>query len=109
MPSRGDRVAARQAKLRQKRRRVKGAGQTFDAGPSSEEIAARPAPAEVEAPPRRAASAPAQPQPAGRSRRAAATDSAPLHYPYLAGELKRVGVVSLGIFVILAIATVFLG
>jgi hypothetical protein len=108
MPSKGDRVAARQAKLRQKRRRVKGAGQTFDAGPSAEEVAARPAPAKVESPLGRAA-LPAQPQPARRSRQASSIETAPLHYPYLASELRRIGIVSLGIFIILAIANVFLG
>ena len=107
MPSKGKRAAARQAKVRQKRRRGKAAVQAFDTGPTEAEVTARE---EL-----RASQARAQPAAAtsvarslGRSRQAAA-DTAPLTYPHLGKELKRIGIMASGIFVILAAVSFVLG
>jgi hypothetical protein len=99
MPSKSHRAASRQAKLRQKRRRSSAAAQVFQAGPTESKVATE----ESSAAPalRPAPAAKASPQPARRSKRAAAAQTAP-RYMYLSTELRRIGVVSMVILVILA-------
>jgi len=111
MPSKGSKAASRQAKLRQKRRRSKGADQDFHAGPSDSEIAAREeATAEAESrslPSARSVStkAVATPKSFGRKTK----DDATPEYKHLSSELKHIGVVSVFILAILTLLTFLLG
>ena len=122
MPSKSHRAASRQARLRKSKRRGKGSAQVFDAGPTEAQIAARgdeaeskPAPATGRRPSAvgpapgsqplgKGMSPPAAARPTRRSRRAAG-EGAALSYPYLGAELRRIGIVALLMFVILAAAT----
>ena len=111
MPSKGSKAASRQAQLRQKRRRGRGAEQDFDAGPSAADVAAREdAAAEADSKdtpsPRAVATRPSSAP--SRSRRAPVDDTIP-EYKYLGGELKRVGVVAVVILAILALLSFLLG
>ena len=111
MPSKGSKAASRQAKLRQKRRRGKGAEQDFDAGPSAADVAAREeAAAEADSrdvPSAKAVAAGPASTP-GRSRRAPIDDTIP-EYKHLGGELKHIGVVAMLILAILALLSFILG
>jgi hypothetical protein len=116
MPSKSQRAASRQAKLRDKKHHGKAAPQTFEVGPSARALegdegedevdvkpAPRPAPAAASASqwPTRA------PRMSRRAREAEATEVAT--YPYLGSELKRIAVIAGGIFVIIAALTFVLG
>ena len=105
MPSKGKRTASRQAKIRQQRRRGRGAAQEFDAGPSEAELAARETTTESGSPPAVATAAPVRS--ARRSSRS--SETTPLSYPYLGAELKRIGVIALLMFIVLAAASFVLG
>lgn len=107
MPSKSHKAASRQAKLRDKRRRGKAAPQVFDAGPSEATQAAVEQDSEAPAPPLAEAAAPRAARQTRRSRRAEA-EVAPT-YPYLGGELRRIGVVAVGILAILAVLSFLLG
>ncbi len=111
MPSKGRRAASRQAGLKKRRKRGKGGGQVFEAAPIvstqdvDDEEHAEDAEPESAAPPARPARAAIR---ASRATQAAAAEAA-AEQPYLGAELKRIGVVTGVIFVILAIASVLLG
>ena len=92
MPSKGNRAASRQASLRRKKKRGKGAAQSFDVGPTESKRAL----ADVENPetPARPSLAtgvlePTSARPSRPSRRDEA-ETIP-RYEYLGGELKRIG------------------
>ncbi len=109
MPSKGNRAASRQAKLRQKKRRGKGADQAFDVGPAESKRALAEAegvgtPEKPSPAPSTLGPAPATPRPSRRARRAEA-ETAP-RYGYLGGELKRIGVTT-SIIVVLLVALSF--
>ena len=112
MPSKSHRVASKQAKLKKRRRGGKGAGQEFDAGPTEAQIAAREDGPEAEPKPRGGPTTFAEPAatalaPARRTRRSrqAAAEGVPLTYSYLSVELRRIGILAMGIFIILAAAS----
>lgn len=112
MPKKGHKAAARQAKLRDKKRHGKGAPQLFGTGPTEPRAVAEDADAPEEPErrpsPRRAAVATPSPgtarSPAQRSR----AQEAP-QYAYLGGELRRIAVVSTVIFALIAVASFVLG
>lgn len=92
MPSKGNRAASRQANLRRKKRRGKGAAQSFEVGPTESKRAL----VDVEN-----SETPASPNPAtgvleptsarpSRPSRRYETETVP-RYEYLGGELKRIG------------------
>ena len=109
MPSKSQRAASRQAKLRDNKKRGKGSAQVFDAGPTAADIAARESAAaesdERQPAPTRAAVASRPTRRAAQPGRAEADPS----YSYLGAELRRIAAVSLIIFVILAAASFVLG
>ena len=113
MPSKGSRAAARQAKLRQKRRRGKAAPQVMDTSPTTPADEVQPdtvveeaTPAAVEesrkAAPRRA------PRPTRREGQQSPAGAAalPIH---LGAELRQIGVIVGIILVLLAALTFVLG
>ena len=104
MPKKGHRAASRQAQIRRNRRRTKGQGQEFDAGPTEADVTARETSASEEglvAPVAVAASS------ARRSRQRASEEPVPV-YGQLGAELKRIGVLTFLVVIILAVLTVFL-
>lgn len=114
MPSKAQRAAARQAKLRQKKKRGKGSSQVFDPGPAeSKRLAEKPV-AEVEAEPQTevaaspAVAAPAPARASRRSRQPAVPEAAPV-YTYLGGEVRRIGVITVGIAAIIFALTFVMG
>ena len=113
MPSKAQRAAARQAKLRQKKKRGKGRSQVFDAGPAESTQVVQEPVAEVEAE-AQAETAPvptAAPAPARASRRSrqpTVAEVAP-SYGYLGGEVRRIGVIAVGIAAIIFALTFVMG
>ena len=109
MPSKGSRAASRQAKLREKKRRGRGAAQVFDSGPTeSQKKAAAEAALEEGTGPRREVVAPGPARPARSSRRGMVAGQAP-SYQYLGAELRRIGVIATVIFAMLVAASFFIG
>ena len=112
MPKKGHRAAARQAKLRDKKRRGKGAPQLFGTGPTEPrevaEDADTPAEPERRPSPRRAAVATPSQRPARRPAERTRAQEAP-SYQYLGAELRRIAVVSTIIFALIAAASFVLG
>jgi hypothetical protein len=112
MPSKSHRAASRQAKLRQKRRRVKAADQVFEAGPerSTAMVEATATDDQVGPDPRPAAVAP-DPSPLQPVRRARQSQSgtAASRYAHLGAEIRRIGIISILIFAILAAVSFVLG
>jgi hypothetical protein len=115
MPTKSQRVATSQAKLREKKRRGKAAPQTFEAGPTErsldedeEESGAGPAtpPASIE--PRTTASPARAPRASRRTRASEGTEIAAT-YPYMGAELKRIAVIAAFIFAIIVALTFVLG
>ena len=110
MPSKSRRAASRQAQLK-RRRRGRQRVQEFDAGPTEprspdasaddgadEAVAVMPAAPASQTPARRP----------HRSRRQAASE-APLSYDYLGSEIRRIGVITAMIAVVLVLLTFLLG
>ena len=108
MPSKGNRAAARQAKLRQRKRRAKTSPQEFDPGPTQSQTAALERIPEVEEEPQPLAAASPSARQASRSRTARADEATP-SYEFLGRELRRIGFVSALIFAILAALFFVLG
>ena len=117
MPSKAQRAAARQAKLRQKKKRGKGSSQVFDAGPTESTQSVQEPVAEVEAeaqaetaPVPTAAPAPdrASARASRRSRQPAVAEVAP-SYGYLGSEVRRIGVIAVGIAAIIFALTFVMG
>ena len=113
MPSKSKRAATRQANTRQKRRRGNAAPQVFDVGPAKrklddedEEQTASQRPGTAHAAP----TAPAVPaRPTRASRMANASAGAAPAYTYLGSEIKRIGIITGGIFAILVVLTFVMG
>ena len=111
MPSKSHRAASRQAKLRQKRRRGKAADQVFEAGPTvskavvgeadDDRVEFEPGPVA----PTQASSALA---PVRRSRQPQ-QGTAGSRQAHLGADLRGIGIISILIFAILAVATFVLG
>ena len=121
MPSKGSRAASRQAKLSQKKRRGKGAPRVYDSAPdapsegvagpveaqSATEVEATAESQETAAQTKRAVSEAASPSPRRRSRAAMAA-SAESTYPFLGIELRRIGLITFLIIVLLSVLTAVL-
>lgn len=116
MPKKGHRTASRQAQLQRRSRRNRGRTQVVDSTPDVDTTAPPAVSVEpgIEQP---AASAPvAVAEHSGRTGRAtrrarqrAEPDLSPLTtYPYLGAELRRIGMLTALIVVVLAVLTVFL-
>ena len=111
MPSKSHKAASRQAKLRQNKRRGKAAEQVFEAGPTvskavvgytdDDRVKSNPRPAAV-------AQAPSTLAPVRRSRQAH-PGAAASRQSYLGADLRGIGIISILIFAILAVATFVLG
>ena len=108
MPSKGNRAAARQAKLRQRKRRGKTSPQEFDPGPKQSQTAALERIPEVEEDSQPVAAASPSARQAGRSRTARADEAAPSS-EFLGRELRRIGMVSALIFALLGALYFVLG
>jgi hypothetical protein len=113
MPSKGHKAASRQAKLREKKRRGKGAAQVFQTGPAEPSAAAESTSDAVS----EAEPGPASPPAAvslsrsrapRRSAKARQAEPAP-PYVYLGGEIRRIGAIAAFIFVALGVLTFVLG
>ena len=110
MPSKSQRAASRQARLRERRKKGRPAPQTFQAAPTErrkedEEAAAMvPKPAAAAAP-SMASTAPARP--ARRVRNA--PEAATAEYPYMKPELIRIGAMSSVVLVIIVGLSFVLG
>ena len=112
MPSKSQRAASRQARVRNRRKKGRAAPQTFQAAPTErrqedEEAAAaapRPAAASATAP---SMTSTAPVRPARRARRAEETATA--EYPYLKPELIRIGAMSSVVLLIIVGLTFVLG
>ena len=110
MPSKSRRAASRQADVRRRHKRGKGAPEAFDTGPTESQRVARIVEEEPSAQPRTPAPSPVGAAVARPSRmaRAAGRDEAP-SYGYLGAELRRIGVITTLIVAILIGATFALG
>jgi hypothetical protein len=112
MPTKGGKVATRQARLKKRRRRGQGAGQDFQAGP----VERVKTPEEEEAEAAVALAAPARPSSImgpspdrpRRTRQAASAEPVAVQ-KYMGAELRRIGAVALVIFALLAAASFILG
>ena len=123
MPKKGHRTASRQAQLSQKKRRGRVNPQVFDSGPSESSAATAVEDPAVDATaeggeslqPTKSAVATARPsstlarQPVQRSRQRTPTESTPSVYRYLGAELKKIGMITSLIVVILIALTFVLG
>ena len=110
MPSKSRRAASRQAEVRRRRKRGRGAAEAFDTGPTESQRVARIVEEEASGQPQTAAPSPigaAMTRPA-RMARAAGRDEVP-SYGYLGAELRRIGVITTLIVAILIGATFALG
>ena len=111
MPSKSQRAASRQARVRNRRRKGRPAPQTFQAAPTErrqedEEAAAMvPKSAATAASPSMTSTAPVRP--ARRARRV--QEAAAAEYPYMKPELVRIGAISSVVFIIIAGLTFVLG
>ena len=124
MPSKGSKAASRQAKLSQKRRRGKGAPRVYDSAPtapregvagpveaqSATEFEATAESQETASQTKRAVSEAASPSPRRRSRAAMAATAATAEstYPFLGIELRRIGLITFLIVVLLSVLTAVL-
>ena len=109
MPSKGQRAASRQAKLRQKRRRSKGGAQLFDPGPTeSKRVAEEGVEPEPQRAPRPVSVAPSTTQTPRRPRQRSPAELAP-RYEYLGAELRHIGILTIVMLAILAALSFFLG
>ena len=112
MPSKSQRAASRQARVRNRRKKGRPAPQTFQAAPTQRRqedeeaaaMAAKPV-ATATASPSMASTAPARP--ARRARRV--PEAATAEYPYMKPELIRIGAMSSVVLVIIAGLTFVLG
>ena len=109
MPGKGHRAASRQAELRRRKRRGKARPEDFEAGPvRPKESTAEGEPAvEPEVEPASGITGPA-PVSARQSRQQAAAEPIPVSR-HLGGELKRIGVITVLVVVILVVLTFVLG
>ena len=112
MPSKSQRAASRQARVRNRRKKGRAAPQTFQAAPTQrrqeDEEAAATAPkpsAATATAPSMVSTAPARP--ARRAR--VAQEAATAEYPYMKPELIRIGAISSVVLVIIAGLTFVLG
>ncbi len=109
MPSKSQRAASRQARVRNRRKKGRAAPQTFQAAPTQrrqeDEEAAATAPPATAAAPSMASTAPVRP--ARRAR--VAQEAATAEYPYMKPELIRIGAISSVVLVIIAGLTFVLG
>ena len=124
MPNKSRRAASRQAEVRRRRKRGRGAAETFDTGPTESQRVARIVEEEASGQTQTAAPSPTgvacSPRWSGMSSRGAAVarparitrsagrDEAPA-YGYLGSELRRIGVITTLIVAILIGATFALG
>ena len=112
MPSKSRKAASRQAKLRDRKRHGKAASQVFEVGPTKSEKLADDSAGEEEPRPQQATSRPTlggvQPRAARRPSQIQDAEEAP-RYEYLGGELRRIGIATLGIAVLLVAASFVLG
>ena len=111
MPSKSKRAASRQAQVRQRRRKGRGAPESFDTGPTESQRVDRIVAEEAYEQPRATTSRPVSAPVVSRQtprRRNLGMEAAPA-YDYLGGELKRIGVVAALIVGILIGATFTLG
>ena len=109
MPSKSRRAASRQAQVRRRRKRGRGAQEAFDTGPTESQRVARMVEEEASGQQRPAAPSPAGAAVARPARRARMErDEAP-SYGYLGAELRRIGVITTLIATILIGATFVLG
>ena len=112
MPKKGHRAAARQAKLRDMKRRGKGAPQLFGTGPTKPREVAEDSDTSEEPnrqrSPRRAAMAAPSPRPTRHQGQRSRAQETP-RYAYLGAELRRIAVVSTIIFALIAFASFVLG
>lgn len=112
MPSKGKKTASRQASLRDRKKRGKAAPQQFQAAPKSRKVDEETG-APVDTSVSSSAATPATTQPARtprltrRARQSAAEQVGT--YPFLGAELRHIGVVSSGIFVIIVALSFVLG
>ena len=112
MPKKEHRAALRQAQVRRRRRRGKGAPQALDSGPVERpsvaavdelSVTVTPEPVIKDRPLEPA------PQPVRRTRQRASAASEPVPgYAYLGAELRQIGMITTLIVVILAVLAVFL-
>ena len=107
MPDKAHRAASRQAQLKRRRRRGKARTQEFDQGPGDSapraEVAAQATePQHEPVPEPEVAVAPLQP--ARRTRRRTSDDPIPV-YRYLGSELRRIGMITSLIGVVLVVLT----
>jgi hypothetical protein len=115
MPSKSQRAATRQAKLRDKKRRGKAAPQAFEVGPTARSLdedeegsEAMPAPRPAAVEPRASAFPAGAPRASRRAKEAGGTEVAAT-YPYMGAELKRIAVIAAFIFAIIVALTFVLG
>ena len=110
MPSKSRRAASRQAEVRRRRRRGRGAHETFDTGPTEAQRAARLAEEEPSGQQRPAPASPVGAAVARPARRVRTADreEAP-SYGYLGAELRRIGILTTLIAALLIGATFALG
>ena len=110
MPSKSQRAASRQARVRNRRRRGRPAPQTFQAAPAErrpedeEASAMAPKPAAAAAP---SLTSTATARPARRAARV--QETAPAEYPYMKPELIRIGAISSVVLIIIAGLSFVLG
>ncbi len=105
MPNKGRKIASRQAQVRDKKKRGRAAPQVFEAGPV--QPAAPVDDAEEEAPPLQPTPAIVQARASVSKRRSRATEPV-AGYKYLGTELRRIGLITSLIVVILVALTVLL-
>ena len=110
MPSKSQRAASRQARVRNRRKKGRAAPQNFQAAPTQrrqedEEAAAMPPTPAPAAAPSMASTAPVRP-----ARRASrAQEVAAAEYPYMKPELIRIGAISSVVLIIIAGLSFVLG
>ena len=110
MPSKSQRAASRQARVRNRRKKGRPAPQTFQAAPTQrrqedEEAAAMPPTPAAAAAPSMTSTAPVRP--ARRARRV--EEAAAAEYPYMKPELIRIGAISSVVLLIIVGLTFVLG
>ena len=112
MPSKGKKIASRQAGLRDKKKRGKGAAQQFQVAPTTRQVDEEDG-TPVAAPQGTAATTTASPQPTRtprltrRARQAAVEEVGT--YQYMGAEIRHIGVVASGILVIIVALSFVLG
>jgi hypothetical protein len=112
MPSKGKKTASRQANLRDRKKRGKAAPQQFQAAPTARKVDEETG-APVDTSLSSSAATPATTQPAKtprltrRAKQAAAAEVGT--YPYMGAEIRHIGIVASGIFVIIIALSFVLG